>query len=208
MYRLGYIDEDAGQRNQFRQTFKDDFEVYLIEGYEGVTIEELITEAFDSHIDMLVIDYEMEEFYGYNGDAIARAMHSVKPHFPVIIFTSHESDALDFVDNGNIVNGKDIWSGDHHVELEVFKKKLNSLISSNKNKIVEAEETLKALEAKKKEGGLEPNEEDQYVEVNNFLDKSFDGDEHLSRTFYSENTNKRLDYIIAKTEELIKKLPD
>jgi CheY-like chemotaxis protein len=208
MYRLGYIDEDAGQRNQFRQTFKEDFEVYLVQGYEGVGIDELIIEAFDNHIDLLVIDYEMEEFYGYNGDAIARKISLLRPNFPVIIFTSHESDALDFVDNANIVNGKDIWSGDHHVELEVFKKKLSSLINSHKNKIVEVEKKLEELETKKNETGLQPNEEDQYVELNNFLDKSFEGGEHLSRTFYSENTNKRLDAIIAKTEELINKLPN
>ncbi len=208
MYRLGYIDEDAGQRNQFRQTFKEDFEVYLVEGFEGITIDELINEAFDNHIDLLVIDYEMEEFYGYNGDSIARRLNAIKPNFPAIIFTSHESDALDFVDDANIVNGKDIWSGDHHLELEVFKKKLKSLITTNKNRIIETEERLKVLEAKKNGSGLEPNEEDEYVELNNFLDKSFEGDRHLSRTFYSENTNKRLDALIEKTQELINKLPN
>ncbi len=206
MYKIGFIDEDAGQRNQFRQTFKDDFDVCLIDLKQAITEEEIIREVFDNHLDALIVDYRMDEFLGYNGDLIVRNLTEKNPHFPVIILTSYEEDALDFVDDANIINGKEIWDGESEAELNFFKKKLNRIITNYYEKITDAEEKLKELEAIKNDGGLQPNEEDEYIKVNNFLGKVFGGGEYLSGTFYSVDTNKKLDSLIEKTEQLLNKL--
>lgn len=208
MYKIGFIDEDAGQRNQFHQTFKDDFDVWLTDLEQATTEEEIIREVFDKHLDGLIVDYKMDEFLGYNGDSIVRKLTEKNPHFPVIILTSHEEDALDFVDDANIINGKEIWDGESEAELNFFKKKLNRIITNYYEKITDAEEKLKELEAIKNDGGLQPNEEDEYAKVNNFLGEVFGEGKYLAGSFYSEETNKKLDSFIERTEQLLNKLSD
>jgi hypothetical protein len=203
MYKLGFIDEDAGQRNQFYQTFKEDFEVYNIEADAGDSEEDLIYEAFGNHVDMLLIDFQMSDVLGYNGDSIARKVSELNPYFPVLILTSFEEEALDFVDDANTVNGKNIWSGDSESELQVFKKKLNSIINNYNKRVRAAEIELKGLEDKRTAEGLEPDEEDSYVELNIFLEKVSGKGSHLPRAFYSQGTNEKLDNLLEKTEQLL-----
>lgn len=206
MHRLGFIDEDRSQRNQFYQTFKADFEVCNIEAAAGDTVEKLVSEALTNHVELLLVDYQMSHVLGFNGDSIARMMSEVNPYFPVMIFTSYEEEALDFVDDANKVYGKDIWSGDDEAELQVFKKKINTLINSYNNRINEASETLSRLKAKKDSEGLTPEEEDRYMELNVFLEQVANKGGHLPRTFYSQETNKKLDVLLEKTEQLLDRL--
>jgi CheY-like chemotaxis protein len=206
MYRLGFIDEDAGQRNQFHQTFKDDFEIYNIETAAGDTVERLIGEALTNHVDLLLIDYQMSDVLGFNGDSIARKLEEMNPHFPVMILTSFEDEALDFVDDANKVYGKNIWSGDDEAELQVFKKKLKTLINSYNKRVVAAETELESLKSKKEAEGLESNEEEKYIELNIFMEEVAGKGGHLPRTLYSQETNEKLDELIDKTEQLLDRL--
>lgn len=204
MYKIGFIDEDEKDRLHFRQTFKDEFEIYSIEFDKNSTEDDLIREAFDSQVDILVIDYRMDAALGFNGDSIARRLDEINPYFPKIIWTSHEGDAINFVDNVNLINDKD----DSTEKPDFFISKFNRLINDYYEDITNAEEKLRILEEKRKTEGLTSYEEQEYVGVNNFLGKVFGGGEYLSGTFYSVDTNKKLDSLIEKTEQLLNKLSE
>jgi len=208
MYRLGLIDDEQSQQNAFHQTFKDDFEIYIIPLNQDSTEDDLIRDGIDNHIDLLVVDYQMDHFLRFNGDSIARRLDELNPYFPKILLTSHENDALDFIDDANIVNSKDIWSGDSPSDLDIFKKKLIRIINSYNSAIDEAEEALEELEKKRIATGLDPDEEQRYVDKNTFLNKVFGQGKYLSGTFYSVETNRKLDSLIEKTEQLLNKFDE
>lgn len=207
MYKIGYIDEDPGFRNQFRQFLKDDFEIVLFEISEDTTLETLTDDVFASKLDMLVIDFRLDEtgLVDFNADSLVEKIQENNLYFPLIILTSFESDALDHVNNANLVNGKDMLSGDA-AKVELFKKKISRIAHDYKTKLDEYLNELEKLTKKKETDILEPNEEDRFVELNNFIDKTVAAKGHLSRTFYSQDTNTRLDTILEKTEEILKKI--
>ena len=159
MYKIGFIDEEKTQIQHFYQTFKNDFDVYQFELTQGAEPESLIRETFDKHLDALIIDFRMNGFLGFNGDLIVEKLNEINPFFPKILLTSFPFEALDFVDDANIVNTKDIWSGDSPDDLKIFIKKLNRLIRIYYEKINDTEHELKALEEKRIQSGLKPNEE-------------------------------------------------
>lgn len=71
MYKIGFIDEDATQINTFYQTFKDDFEVYEFELDQQIDPEEIIFNAFDNHLDALIVDYRMDDCFKFNGNVLS-----------------------------------------------------------------------------------------------------------------------------------------
>jgi len=209
MYRVGYIDEDKGWLNTFYQNFKSEFDVKLFEVNEETELDTLVTQIFDSAIDILVLDFRLDEtgLVDFNADQIMDKIQERNLYYPLIVLTSHETDALDHLSDAHVVNGKDLLDmGDE--KLLILKHKVSKIAGDYKKKIAEAEIELKTLEEKRFKGGLLPNEEDRYVQLNSFLDKTIVAKGHLSRSFYSVDTNKRLDDLIEKTESLLRKLDD
>lgn len=209
MPKIGFIDENAGQRSSFYHAFIEDFNVYIFEPDENSTEEELIREAFDNHVDILIIDYQMDELLNFNGDSIDRKLHEINPYFPVIVLTSYENDAIGHIDDVRVMYGKEILDNETSPEkLELFKKKIIALINHYDSEIKEAEERLRSLEEKRVTEGLESSEEQKYIEDNNFLGKVYGEGEYLSGAFYSIETNKKLDKLIEKTEQLLAKISE
>lgn len=208
MYKIGFIDEDATQINTFYQTFKSDFEVYEFDLSQQIEPEEIIFNTFDNHLDALIVDYRMDDFFRFNGNVLVEKLDEVNPFFPRIVLTSYPLEALDFVDDPNIVNTKEIWSGDSASDLEIFTKKLNRIINSYYEKINDSEEELKALEEKRKELKLDEIEQKQYVELNNFLSKTVGEKRDLVETYYSQETDEKLESLIEKTEAILNKLSE
>lgn len=206
MNRIGYVDEDKGQRNSFYHSLKDDFEVVLFEITEETESKSLAEEILASSLDMLVLDFRLDEngLIDFNADELVEKIQEINKHYPLVILTSHEVDALDHIPNANLVNGKDEMLG---AKVDIFKQKLNKIAITYKTTIESSQDELEKLERKREAEGLAPNEEDRYVELNNFLDQTVSAKSHISRSFYSEDTNKKLDDLIKKTEELLKKIP-
>lgn len=207
MYKIGFIDEERTQVQQFYQTFKDDFEIYEFELTKDAKPESLIKQAFAEHLDALVIDFRMNGFFGFNGDLIVEKLDEINPFFPKIILTSH-IEALDFVDDANIVNSKEIWSGESNNDLDFFIKKLNRSISTYYKKIKDSEQELMVLEEKRKKLGLDSSEEVKYIKLNNFLSKIAGQSQDLPKEFYTQETNEKLDILIEKTEQMLNKLQE
>jgi len=205
MYRLGYIDEDEGQRNSFYQFLKDDFEITLFGITEETELDSLVEEIFQSGIDMLVLDFRLDEtgLVNFNADSLVDKIQERNLYYPLVILTSHEEDAMDHISNANLINGKEEMLGS---KVQLFKQKLNKIVNGYQTRVSEAETELEELENKRQNDGLDAKEEDRYVELNNYLDKTMTAKSRISRTFYSEDTNKKLDDLIEKTSEILSKI--
>lgn len=207
MYRIGYIDEDEGQLNSFYHSLKDDFEIELFEINEDSSEESIVEDIFNAGLDMLVLDFRLDEsgVVDFNADILVERIQERNLHFPLVILTSHEIDALDHLSDANLVNGKEEMLG---AKNDVFIQKLSKIATDYKSKIVTKTAQLEELEKKRKEEGLLPDEEDIYVNLNMFIDQIVTAKNRMSRTFYSNDTNNKLDELINKTEELLNKIPD
>lgn len=207
MYRIGYIDEDDGQKNSFRQYLKNDFEIILFDITEDTEIDSLVDEIFDLGLDMLVLDFRLQDtgLIDFNADVLIDKIQERNLYYPLVVLTSHEIDALDHLEDANIVYGKDEMLGD---KITIFKQILNKIADTYQSKISKAEVKLAELEKKRNEDGLKPNDEDAYVDLNIFLDKTMIAKGRISRTFYSEDTNKKLDDLIRKTETILEMIPN
>lgn len=205
MYRLGYVDEDEGQRNSFYQFLKDDFEIILFSITDETELDSLVEEIFQSGIEMLVLDFRLDEtgLVNFNADSLVDKIQERNLYYPLVILTSHEEDAMDHISNANLINGKEEMLGS---KVQLFKQKLNKIVSGYQAQVLEAETDLEKLEAKRQNEGLDATEEDRYVELNNYLDKTMTAKSRISRTFYSEDTNKKLDDLIVKTSEILSKI--
>ncbi|GLU52325.1 hypothetical protein [Dyadobacter frigoris] len=208
MFKIGYIDEDNGWRNTFRQYFKDDFDVVLFDITETTTQESLVNEIFEQSIDMLVIDFRLDEtgLVDFNADSLVEKIKELNFFYPMIILTSYESDALDHIENANLINGKDMLSGDSNSKIPILKQKIKKIASDYRVKLDDSMSRLFSLEKKRLLDGLTPSEEDEFVDLNSFVDKTTSAKGRLSRTFYNEKTNQKLDDLIMKTSLLLNKL--
>lgn len=206
MYKIGYIDEEEPQRNSFYQFLKDDFEIKLFEIIEDTEPENLVQHVFNSALDILVLDFRLDEsgLVNFNADCIIELIQERNLYYPLVVLTSHELDALDHIKNANLINGKTEMLGE---KVDVFKQKLKRIAGDYKTNTISNEEELAVLEEKRLTEKLDSAEEDRYVELNNYFDKISHSKEHISRTFYSNDTNAKLDELISRTTEMLNKIP-
>lgn len=122
-YKIGYIDEDINQVKKYQRRFRE-FGIEVI-GYEfrkGMTLEELMEQVYISEIDLLMIDYRLNETnqVTFNGEAVVNVFYEKKPLFPHIIFTNKKEQAEPFVEDWKIIFDKDeIFSDDDEDEIKV-----------------------------------------------------------------------------------------
>lgn len=191
------------QRITFRKSFKDHFDVVIIDAEEYDNPHELVEYALKEWVEILLIDYYMTEKLWYNADDIEKEFKKINPHFPFLIVTSELNDAFINIDNPSIVYSKSIWE-DNSKELPEFKTKLEKIIEKYQAQLTFYQTRLDELMEKLNKEWLTPEEEDEYVKVNTFISEVNWID--IPKSFFSVNTNKKLDEIIEKTEILLAKL--
>ncbi|HVW99374.1 MAG TPA: hypothetical protein VHA52_02895, partial [Candidatus Babeliaceae bacterium] len=109
-YKIAYLDESDQWLNTFHHTFKKDYEVILFKIDGTLGIDEITAKLFSENIDAVVTDYLLEEEgnVSFNGNKIVETIRIHRPHFPIIMLTAHESQAISHMDDVHIIYGKDI----------------------------------------------------------------------------------------------------
>ena len=105
-YKIGYIDEDIRQVKKYTRRLKDfGFEVIGYDFHQGMSLEELMSQVYESDIDLLMIDYKLNEgnIVAFNGDAVESDFYDKRPLFPHIIFTNKVEQAEPFVEDWKII---------------------------------------------------------------------------------------------------------
>ncbi len=156
MYKIAHIDENAASINNFYQNFKGDFEILKIKVDAQSTIDLIIQEAFENKVDAIVVDFMLDEEgdVNFNGNQIFDMIRKIRPHFPIVMLTSFEPQAIDHMEDVHIIYSKDILDGESEDELEIFKTKLKSNIERYYSKFQNTEKNIEKLVMKKNESGL------------------------------------------------------
>lgn len=180
-YNIGYIDEDDQQVKKYQRRFRSfGMEVIGYEFYKGMTLQELMLQVYESDIDLLMIDYKLNETnqVTFNGEEVESEFYEKKPLFPHIIFTNKVEQAEPHVEDWKIIFDKDdIFSDDDDDEKKVqhFVTTLKRSIEQYKNYVHKKKVIVSELLEKGEKEGLTASEKDLLLtnqEELNGLDKS------------------------------------
>ncbi len=170
-YRIGYIDEDLNQVKKYRRRFRD-FKIDII-GYEfhqGMSLDELMKQVYISNIDLLMIDFKLNETnqVTFNGEAVESEFYEKKPLFPHIIFTNKVEQAEPYVEDWKIIFDKEaIFSDDGNGEdtsrIEHFITTLTKSIEQYRNYVEKKKKIVAELLEKGEKVGLNASEKDMLI---------------------------------------------
>jgi len=207
-YNIAYIDENDGWLNTFYQTLKNDFNILKIKVDAQSTVKSITEILKQSELDAIVTDYLLEEEgdVSFNGNKIVDEIKKTRPHFPIIMLTSHEPQAINHMDDVHIIYGKGILDGESEEELEIFKTKIKSNIERVYSKIKNTEKDIEVLVAKKNATGLEPSEEETLTKLFILMDELDPGGKELPANLIQSGTITKLNDFVFQTKEILKEL--
>lgn len=205
MIRLGYLDENKGNRNTFYRVFKKDFEVVMLDDFTKVfTIEQLLEEIDKQNIQVLAVDYRLADsgVVQYDGDQVIKAIDEHKRYFPVFMMTSFVSAAIQKVNNAFLVNDKDGLNDDKTVEL--LKAQIAGSVEAYQRIVNEKEQRTKALEAKQNATeGLSDDEEKELLNLHIEMSKIDPKANPLSADIMQTEAIKDLKSVVALSEQIL-----
>lgn len=214
-YRIGYVDEDVKQVRKYQRRFrKFGFEVVGYDFTQGMTIDDLMEQVYNSNIDLLMIDYKLDEsnLVVFNGEAVESAIYDAKPLFPHIIFTNKKDDAEPHVEDWKIIFDKDeIFSEgeDDDKKVQHFITTLERSIEQYRKHIQRRKNEISNLLEKGKIQKLNPDEKHNLLKLQKEL-KVIDPSNDIEVPEYlllSENLSD-VDDLKNEAEEFLKNLID
>ncbi len=206
MIRLGYLDENKGNRNTFYRIFKKDFEVIMLDDFTKVFTLDLLLEEIDKQeIQVLAIDYKLADsgIVQYNGDQVIDVINERKRYFPVFMMTSYVDAAIQKVNNTFLVNDKDGLSNPQTVDL--LKSQITGSVESYHRIVKEKEDRIMSLEAKQ-EIGLTDAEEQELLDLHMEMSKIDPAANPLSPDKMQTSVIKGLKNAVDLSEQILKTL--
>ena len=208
MIRLGYLDENKGNRNTFYRVFKKDFDVVMLDDFAKVfTLDLLLKEIDKQEIQVLAVDYKLADsgVVQYDGDQVLNAINERKRYFPVFMMTSYVDAAIQKVDNSFLVNDKDGLNNPQTVEL--LKNQIAGSVNSYHRILQEKEQRVKTLEAKQDSAeGLTDEEEKELLDLHIEMTKIDPVANPLSPDTLQTSSVKDLRKVVSLSEEILKSL--
>lgn len=218
MYKLLYIDEDQEQIDNFLNYIDDTntnniFEVIPQFPLEG--IDEMIEKILKINPDVIVSDFLLNENIGvlgynvpYNGVELVEDFLSIRHKFPCFVLTAKDQDAVGDSEDVNLVYTKSLMSTEvQDTKAKVkFTDRLIKQIEHYKSRIAEAQIELKELLEIRHSGKANYEVENRIIELDDFLEKSIDATHSVPSEFKTFSNTERLDSILNKVDELLKKL--
>ena len=208
MIRLGYLDENKGNRNTFNRIFKNDFEVVMLDDFAKVLTLDLLLEEIDKQeIQVLAVDYKLSEKgdVQYDGNQVLETINERKRYFPVFVMTSYVDAAIQKVYNTFLVNDKDGLNDPKIVEL--LKNQIKGSVESYHRIVHEIEQRTKELEAKQDTAeGLTDVEENELLKLHVELSKIDPAANPLTPDKMRTEAVKDLRSVVSLSEEILESL--
>lgn len=167
MYKLGYLDDDQGNRTSFARQFEKDFDLYMVEDLNKVsTLQSLLEMVETKGLDALAIDFQLagSGIISYNGDEVVEYFDKNKKYFPVFMVTSYVSDALQSMYDVYLINDKEKVGNDEY-RGQLIVNVQNSIIAYQR-RVSTIENKAKSLEKKQSSiDGLTSDEEKELLNL-------------------------------------------
>lgn len=211
MYKIGYIDDQPAQYNNYRKKIQRRFpDVDLILFHDCSTKEGFLQQIYEEQAEVLLIDYKMASTYGFDGSTLINYINDQMRDLECFILTGVEQDK---VDDGLVAErnrySKDIFDteGDDEKRVKDFCDFINVLIQSanvfRTRQKQKKEEYLKLYE-KRKKGQLSLKDEEEYLRLYKVL-SSYGMIENLPEKLLTGEFEDKLDYLLKVGNAIIEK---
>lgn len=211
MYRIGYIDDQPVQYNNFRKKIQRRFpDVDLILLDQCTTREEFLKRIYEEKVDVLLIDYKMASSYGFNGSALINYINDQIRDLECFILTGVERDK---VEDGLVAErnrySKTIFDteGDDEEKVQKFNEFIEMLIQSAnvfRMRRKQKKEQYQELFEKRKRESLTAEEEEEYLRLYKVL-ASYGMIEELPENVLTVDFEKKLDHLLKIGDSILKK---
>jgi DNA-binding NarL/FixJ family response regulator len=218
MYKIVFIDEQQDDIEAFKDyvdetNTKNKFEV--LAEYPREELGEMIDVIFSLKPDAVVVDYMLNEYkeaikynVPYNGVDLVEELLSIREGFPCFVMTAFDDDAIKEIADVNKVYIKGILHGSEK-ELNAkanFLERVESQINHYKTQLADAESKLMELIELRKKGEATIEQEQEMIELDQYLERSIDKKSSIPQEFKSLSNTKKLEDLLNKVDELLQKV--
>lgn len=198
MYRVGYIDDEEINVNNFKIDSRNELEVIKIELNEDV--DELVYNLLDFNLDGIVIDHCLNiscPRIHYTGTEILNKLEKEILDFPAVVLTAYEDSAEseDDVESFKIYD-KEVYNANP----DRFIRKLKNQIKNYKYRI--ELKTEQYLELCKKDI-LDAKEEEIKIELDDYLERLVSKRSKMPSSLKMNSNEARLDKIIDLAQKTL-----
>lgn len=208
MYKLGYLDDDQGNRTSFARQFEKDFDLYMVEDLNKVsTLQSLLEMVETKGLDALAIDFQLagSGIISYNGDEVVEYFDKNKKYFPVFMVTSYVSDALQSMYDVYLINDKEKVGNDEY-RGQLIVNVQNSIIAYQR-RVSTIENKAKSLEKKQSSiDGLTSDEEKELLNLHLKLNAIDTKANPVSAEQLQTKPLKELQELVKNSREILKSL--
>ncbi|CAI1101858.1 Uncharacterised protein [Serratia quinivorans] len=204
-FRMGYLDEDDSDIARFYDFIKK-FNIYeFIDFKPKPSVEELIDEITSSNLDILVIDFQINEYVNinYNGVKVFELLRSKRKNFPCIILTSFADDAISESFDTHIVYSKSIPFGCDTEDKKLFELKIRKSIEHYVSELQNASNEFTELTSL---NNLTLEQESRLIELDDFLESSLNNDVKLPKHLKTSQHVGNIKELITRAEAILEKL--
>lgn len=202
MIKVVYIDEEAGWQSTAHAALSDKYDIYIPE-----VLPQNVTDIWGKvcNSQVAVIDYRLNENgqISYTGDDVVREIHSHNRHFPVIIITSYEDNAIQECTEVQTIRGKEMFNSAE--ELKKLCHMIDSASAIYEKKKSESEDIIRALQEKIATGEkLSEKEEADRYDAELYLSE-LDMDSSARGILINTRTLKGLDEMLSLARTIVEK---
>lgn len=200
MIKIVYIDEEAGWQSTAYAVLADKYDLHIPE-HLPKNVSDIWEDVRDSQV--AVIDFRLNESgqVSYTGDDVVREIHKHNKHFPAIIITSYEDNAIQECTELQTIRGKEMFNNPEAL------KRLCYMIDSavaiyNKNK-AECEGIIRQIQAKIAAGEiLSAQEEADRFDAELYLSE-LDLDSSARANLINAATSKELEEMLLLARTIV-----
>lgn len=197
-----YIDEESSWQSTAHRQLKNLFDLIIPEVLPSY-IKDIWPMIRDSEAQIALVDYRLNESgtIPYTGDDVTREVHRHNKHFPIVILTSYEDNALIECKDAEIIRDKEILVDSKS------QKKLNNIVVGSVNNYnnhkQQAEKVIKSLQDKLEcEERLTDDENMAKFEAELYLSE-LDFDNSVRSDLITNKSNETLDNILDAARKII-----
>tara|TARA_B100000965_G_scaffold154935_2_gene128945 strand:+ start:16233 stop:16880 length:648 start_codon:yes stop_codon:yes gene_type:complete len=206
-YKIGYVDEDESDISRFYHKFikKYDERYQIIEFTPKPSLDELIEEIINSDLDVLVVDFQLNEYknLGYKGHSVVERIKELRFGFPCVLLTSYPVDAIENSLDTYIVYDKDVAFGNEEKSKDLFELQIKQSIEHYKKGLKSAEEEFARLS---RLDDLTLKQEERLIELDDILESSIDNKHKLPSHLKKSKHIKNVESLVKDTQSLISEL--
>jgi hypothetical protein len=219
MYKILFIDEEKDTLEDFEDFVeKSPLKAKLnpITMFPLADLDEMMESIIKIAPDAIISDYRLNELktdikynVPYNGVDLVEEFQSIRNNFPCFVLTALDDEAVNNSNDVNIVYVKNILYNKEEGNAKAkFLDRVISQIEHYKNRIESYKNELAELIEIRKKGEADISIESKIIELDDKLEKSINGKSVIPEEFKTLTNSNKLDNILSKVDQLLKKLDE